>query len=186
MEYIRRYGEKPEEAKSKEEIKKEREEEAKELEYKDSLNSDYTGVTKNVDNMDALSLKDYISFCDAMNRHDLLTVDEDIVGRHVKLHIQVTSHKRFKNDRGKASYVGEGIPVENIQDDFWYCNIFNERTDEYVNPLASVNTLYFLNIEDTDAAILSKEEKLVVYGQILEFDNINGKFEMLVRYYEKE
>ena len=62
--------------------------------------------------------------------------------------------------------------------DTWYIVFYDD--------VSLVNKLYFLNIEDIDAAILSKDEKLVVYGQILEFDNINGKFEMLVRYYEKE
>lgn len=185
-EYIRRYGEKPEEAKSEEEIKKEREEAVKELEYKDSLNSDYIGTTKNIDNMDELPLAEYMMYCDAMNLQNVVNSNEDFTGRYVKLHIQVSDHKKFKNDEGKTNRLGEWTKIENVQDDVWYCKLYNERVDEYVYPKSKIDTLYFLNTESIDASALSIGDNLIVYGQFVKHNDENGEFEMLVRYYEKE
>lgn len=184
--YIRRYGEKPEEAKTEEEIRKEREEAAKELEYKNSLNSDYTGTTKNIGNMDELPLTEYMMYCDAMNLRDVVNLNEDFTGRYVKLHIQVSDHKKFKNNEGKTNRLGKWAKIEKVQDDVWYCKLYNERVDEYVYPKSKIDTLYFLNTEGIDASALSKGDKLIVYGQLVKHDKDSGEFEMLVRYYEKE
>lgn len=185
-EYMRRYGEKQEEAKSEEEIKKEREEIARKLEYKDSLNSDYTGTTKNIDNMNELSLADYIAYCDAMNLQDVVNSNEDFTGKYVKLHIQVSDHKKFINEEGKVNRLGEWTDIKNVQDDVWYCKLYNERVDEYVYPKSKIDTLYFLNTESIDASVLSKGDNLIVYGQFVKHNSENGEFELLVRYYEKE
>lgn len=185
-EYIRRYGQKAEDAKNEEEIKKEREEVAKELEYKDSLNSDYTGTTKNIDNMDELPLTEYMTYCDNMNLQDVVNSNEDFTGRYVKLHIQVSEHKKFNNDEGKTKRLGKLKKNENVQDDVWFCMLYNERVDEYVYPKSEIDTLYFLNTESIDASALNKGDNLIVYGQFVAYDVENGKFEMIVRYFEKE
>lgn len=185
-EYIRQYGEKPEEAKSEEEIVKEREKAAKELEYLDSLNSDYTGITKNIDNMNGLPLDEYMTYCDAMNLQDVVNSNQDFTGRHVKLHIQVTDHKIFKNDEGKTKRLGEWTEIESVQDDIWHCMLYNERVNEYVYPKAEIDILYFLNTESIDASALAKGDNLIVYGQFIKHNSESGEFEMLVRYYQKE
>lgn len=185
-EYIRKYGEKAEDAKSEEEIKKEREENAKESEYKEDLNSDYTGISKNISNMDEMALVEYMMYCDAMNFKDIVNSNEDFTGRYVKLHVQVVEHKKFKNDEGKTNRLGEWVEIENVQDDVWYCKLYNEQSGEYVYSKSKLNTIYFLDTESIDASILSKGDKIVVYGQLVKHNDENGEFEMLVRYYEKE
>lgn len=185
-EYIRRYGEDQDTAKSAEEIKKEREEASKELEYKDTINSDYNGMTKNVSNMEELSLSEYMDCCDNMNLQDVVNSNEDLTGRYVKLHIQVSDHKKFTNDEGKTNRLGDWTEIEYVQDDVWYCKLYNERVDEYVYPKAKIDTLYFLNKNDIAASNLSKGDKLIVYGQLVKYDSTYGQFEMLVRYFEKE
>lgn len=185
-EYIRRYGENPDAAKSAEEIKKEREAAAKELEYKDTINSDYNGTTKNVTNMEDLPLKEYMDCCDNMNLQNVVNSNEDLTGRYVKLHIQLSDHKKFTNDDGKTNRLGNWTEIEYVQDDVWYCKLYNERVDEYVYPKAKIDTLYFLNKDGIDASNFSEGDNLVVYGQFVKYDSTYGEFEMLVRYCEKE
>ena len=75
---------------------------------------------------------------------------------------------------------------KNVQEDIWYCKLYNEQVDEYVYPKSKINTLYFLDTENVDVSILSEGDNLIVYGQFMKHNSENAEFEILVRYYEKE
>ena len=136
--------------------------------------------------MNEVSLIEYIQNCDAMNLRNIMETKEDLTGRYVKLHIQVIDHKKFKSEEGKMKRTSQWTQASNIQDDVWYCKVYSEQIDDYVYPKASFETLYFLNQEEINAATLSKDDKLIVYGQIIEHNIENAEFEMIVRYYDKE
>ena len=59
--------------------------------------------------------------------------------------------------------------------------------EDYIMPYACSETLYFLNTEDIKPQNLKKEQTLVIYGKIIEFNMIdNSNMEIAVRYYERE
>lgn len=189
IEYIRKYGKEPED-KTMDEIGDERvarnEQIRQEIEYKNSLNTDYNGETKNIDGMEELPLDEYKSHCDEMN-YSNLTNGEDLTGRYVAIHVQTSSHKIFKSDDGKKKWIGEWIEPESICDDFWFCKIYSERAEDYIMPFAHTETLYFLNIESIEPGKMKKENNLIIYGKVISFDmNNQGDMEVLVRYYEFE
>lgn len=189
IEYIRKYGKEPEN-KTIEEIKEERiaanEKIRQEIEYRNSLNTDYNGETKNIEGMQELPLEEYISYCDKLN-YSNLTNGEDLTGRYVAIHVQASSHKIFKNDDGKKKWIGEWVEPESICNDFWYCKLYSERAEDYIMPFAHTETLYFLNVEDIEPDKIKEESNLIIYGQIIDFDlNNYGDMEILVRYYEFE
>lgn len=115
IDYIRKYG-KEAEGKTMSEIENERYEkyarEEAERNYKNSLNTDYSGETKNIDGMDELPLEEFMSHCDKLNYNNLYN-GEDYTGRYVCIHAELFSHKRFKNETTKKEKFGNW---ENILD----------------------------------------------------------------------
>ena len=186
IEYIRKYG-KDVEDKTMEQIKEERflqyEQIRLENEYKDSLNADYTGTTKNVEDMDSLSLEKYIEHCDKMN-YGNLTSGEDLTGRYVAIHVQLFSHKVFKSEGGKENRVGEWTNVLNVQDEVWEYEFYSERAEDYE---PDFGLLFFLNKENINPKNLKKGQNIILYGRIIKYPSETYEdMEILVRYYEIE
>lgn len=189
IEYIGEVGKEPDE-RPMEEIGEERrlqtEKRQKDIDYKNSLNTDYDGTTKNVEDMDSLDLDEFISKCDEMDYKNL-TEATDLTGRYIKIHVQTSSHMRFKLERGKENRVGEWADSSKVQDDVWYCRLYNEQSENYTYAASHYHTLYFLNAENIKPGELKKGENIIVYGQIIKFNHINDvDLEVLVRYFEKE
>lgn len=181
--YVRQYGEKPEDAKSAEEIKEQREKEAEEKEYKQSLNSDYTGATKNIENMNELPLEEYITYCDKMNYRDI-TSDEDLTGRHIAIHIQLFDELVFKSEQGKEKQLGSWIDISKVQDCVWDFLFYGELAEDYISDFGR---MYFQNVENINPADLKKGTNLYIYGQVIEMPaEYYDKMKILVRYYEVE
>lgn len=159
--YIRRWKEPIDETKTIGEIIQERNEELAKLEaetaYYNSLNSDYTGQTKNIDNMKSLSETDFKTYCDAMNFNDMVSTTEDLSGRYVKIHVQLTSHKVFKSEEGKRNRLNSLVDIYTIDDNVWYSNMLCERTGDYVaNPIL----LYFVNNNTSNIDSLEKKSRI--------------------------
>ena len=186
IEYIRKYG-KEAEQKTMQEIAEERRQNYQKAEeeknYKNSLNTDYTGQTKNIEGMDELSLEEYISHCDKMNYSNLYN-GENFVGRDVCIHVQLFSHKKFNGDKGKQNVIGDWETPERIKDDVWEIELYSEQAEQYV---ADFGRLYFLNSESIFPENNKKGQNIVIYGKIInqpqkDYDD----WEIIVRYYENE
>ncbi|MBR6535973.1 MAG: hypothetical protein IKT67_02120 [Lachnospiraceae bacterium] len=182
--YIRQYGEKPEQAKNLEEIEEERKAEEEEYAKKDAINSDYTGVTKNIEGMSELPLEDYIQYCDSMCMYDIVSSKYALTGRHVKIHVKTSYGERFTGDEAKRKYLGQWESPENIHDNVWNCVLYNERSESYVLPTSRYVFLYFKNTEDMDVLSLKKGTEIIAYGQIVKHNVDDDRLEVLVRYYE--
>ncbi|MDE7252689.1 MAG: hypothetical protein K2O32_07090 [Acetatifactor sp.] len=186
IEYIRKYGEEPEN-KTMGEIRDERiarnEQIRQEIEYKNSLNTDYNGTTKNIDEMDELDLEDYLSHCDEMN-YSNLTNGEDLTGRHVAIHVQLFKHKIFKSEKGKENRIVKWINIEFIQDDIWEIEFYSEQAEDYI---PDFGVLYFQNIENISPMDMRSGENIIAYGQIINHPKESyDDWEVIVRYYEFE
>lgn len=183
IEYIRKYGEEKENktmAQITEERNAKNEQIQKENEYKESLNSDYTGITKNIEGMKELPLKEYISYCDKMNYKDLYC-GEDLIGRHVSIKAKLFSHKIFKNN-GKEKRLGIYTNVDDIHDDFWEIELYSERAEDYV---ADFGNIYFENKENISPMDMKKGNNIVLYGEIIKQpEEYYDDWEIIVRYYE--
>lgn len=189
IEYIRKWKEEPED-KTIEDIATDRYEEYKKIEeenaYKNSLNTDYNGETKNIEGMNELPLNDYIAHCDKLN-YSNLTNGEDYTGRYVSIHVQLYGHKVFSGIQGKINKVGNWYVPEDINDDVWTCKLYSELAESYILPSGHFQTLYFANIDNEKIKKLNKEENLVIYGQIIKFNpKEKPNMELIVRYYEIE
>lgn len=187
--YIRKWQHQIDSSKTIEEITEERIQEKikaeKENEYYASLNSDYSGVTKNIDNMDSLSVDEFKSHCDAMNYKNMITSTEDLTGRYVKIHIQLTSHKVFTSEDAKSRQLGTLSDLYAIDDNVWYGRIFCEQTDDY--PSGNISIVYFANNSTFDVGNLKKNENLIIYGRIVNYkvnDGYNNEFDILTIYIE--
>lgn len=188
--FIREWRQPIEEARSMDELIQERNAERErieaEKEYYNSLNSDYTGQTKNVDNMDQLNEEDFKTYCDSMNFKNMFHSSEDLSGRYVKMHIQLTTHKVFKSDASKRTRLNNLVEIYSIDDNIWYGKLFLERTGEYGgNPVL----LYFADNGIYDLNSLKENQTLVVYGLVMnyevsEVETIHNKFDFLVVYIE--
>lgn len=186
--YIRKWREPIDETKTIEQIIQERNDELARLEaenaYYNSLNSDYTGQTKNIDNMESLSEDEFKEHCDAMNFRNMADSTEDLTGRYVKIHVQLTNHKVFKSEDGKRSRLNSLVDIYNIDDNVWYSNMFYEKTGDYVlNPIM----LYFVDNNSYNIDSLKKDQELVVYGMVLDYkinQGYHNDFEFLVVYIE--
>lgn len=186
--YIRKWREPIDDTKSIEEIKQERIAENEKIkaenEYFNSLNSDYTGITKNVENMETLSENEFKEKCDSMNFMDMVDSTEDLTGRYVKLHIKITDHKIFTKESGKRRHLGDLVDVYNIDDNVWYAKLFYERTEEYIGNIIWV---YFVDNEIYDINSLKEDQELTVYGMILDYEvnkGFHNEFDFLTVYIE--
>lgn len=187
VEYKRKWGDIVDETKDINEIIEEREKEKirlkEEEKYYNSLNSDYSGTSKNVDAMDELSLGEYINCCDKLNYNDLYS-GEDFTGRYVAIHVQLFSHKIFTSEKGKENRLGDWTDIQFVQNDVWEITVYNEKAEDYI---ADFGTIYFLNKEDISPNNLKKGDKLIIYGQLINHPKETyDDWEVLVRYYEIE
>lgn len=143
IEYVREWRKPVDNEKSIDDIINERNEyirkEKERIEYLDSLNSDYEGETKNVENMSDLDISEYISYCDKINYRDLYS-GEDFTGRHVSIHVQLFEHKIFTSEKGKENRLGKWTNIELVCDDVWKVTIYNERAEDYI---ADFGMLFF-------------------------------------------
>lgn len=173
--YIREWRKPADTTKSIEELISERNAEKERLEaeneYYASLNSDYIGQTKNVDNMETLSEDEFKEKCDSMNFKNMVDSTEDLSGRYVKLHIQLTSHKVFAFEEGKQERLGALADLYDINDNVWYSRLYYERTEKYIGePIL----LYFVNNDTYNLDKLERSQELTVYGKILDYEVNDG------------
>jgi hypothetical protein len=186
--YIREWKHDEDPTKSIQELIEERntEKEQREAEnqYYNSLNSDYTGRTKNIDNMQDLLEEDFKEKCDSMNFNDMVNSVEDLTGRYVKIHVQLTNHMVFRFEEGKKKHLGDLADIYDIDDNIWYSKQFYERTNEYIGDLI---WLYFVDNGTYNLDSLKKEQELTVYGMVLDYkinDGFHNQFDFLVFYIE--
>lgn len=186
--YIREWGKPESEAKSVDELIQERSAEKERIEaeneYYNSLNSDYTGQTKNIANMELLSKDEFKANCDSMNFKDMTDSTEDLSGRYVKIHIKLTDHKIFTKESGKRNCLGDLVDKYKIDDNVWYGKLFYERTEEYIGNFIWV---YFADNEEYNLDNLRENQELTVYGMVLNYevnDGFHNKFDFLVVYIE--
>ena len=131
--------------------------------------------------MNDLSLSEYKKHCDKMNYNDLYS-GENLTGRHVSIHVKLFKQKIFKSEEGKERRVGNWTDVSNVKDDVWEITLYNERAEDYVSDFGM---LFFKNTENIEPSNLSKEETLIIYGQIINHpEESYDDWEILVRYYE--
>lgn len=186
--YIREWGKSEADSKSVDELIQERNAEKERInaenEYYNSLNSDYTGTTKNITDMESLSENEFKEKCDSMNFQDMVDSTEDLSGRYVKIHIKLTDHKIFTKESGKRNCLGELVDKYKINDNVWYGKLFYERTEEYIGDLIWV---YFVENEEYELDNLKEGQELTVYGMVLNYEINNGfhnDFDFLVVYIE--
>lgn len=187
--YIRKWGNPVDDTKSVNELilerKAEKEKIEAENEYYDSLNSDYTGKTKNTPNMSSLSEANFKAQCDSMNFKDMTSATEDLSGRYVKIHTKLTSHKVFASEDAKRNQLDDLVDTYSINNNVWYSNLLYERTGKYVqNPIL----LYFANNSNYNIDNLKMEQELIVYGLVLNYsvnDGFHNEFDFLVVYIEQ-
>lgn len=186
--YVRKWREPIDNAKSIDEITQERiserEKELVETEYFNSLNSDYNGKSKNIENMELLGEEDFKTYCDSMNFNDMTSSTEDLTGRYVKINIQLDRHKVFKSDDAKRKHLDDLVDIYSINNNVWYANLFCERNDGYLK----MQTLsYFTNNDSYNIENLKNKQELAVYGIVLNYSINNGyhnDFDILVIYIE--
>lgn len=186
--YIREWGKSSNDSKSVDDLIQERiaekERIAVENEYFNFLNSDYTGQTKNIADMELLSENEFKEKCDSMNFKNIVDSTEDLSGRYVKIHIKLTDHKIFTTESGKRNCLGDLVDKYKINDNVWYGKLFYERTEEYIGNFI---WLYFVDDNDYDLESLKENQELTVYGMILNYKINNGyhnNFDFLVVYIE--
>lgn len=186
--YIREWGKAKYTQKSIEELIRERnveqEQIAVENEYYNSLNSDYTGKTKNIDNMEALNENEFKEKCDCMNFRNMVDSTEDLSGRYVKIHVQLNNHKVFTSEAGKQTRLNDLVDTYSINNNVWLGKLLYERTGEYGGDLFY---LYFVDNDTYNIDEFKKEQELTVYGMILNYDinkGFHNEFDFLVIYIE--
>lgn len=162
----------------------EKEQQEAENQYYNSLNSDYTGHTKNIDDMQVLAEDDFKEKCDSMNFNDMVNSVEDLTGRYVKIHVQLTNHMVFQFEEGKKKYLGDLTDIYDIDDNIWNCKQLCERADKYTGEPVR---LYFVDNGTYNLDNLKGEQELIVYGMILDYrinDGFHNRFDFLVVYIE--
>ena len=186
--YIREWGKPVDTTISMEELISKRNAENRkkeaENEYYNSLNSDYTGQTKNIKNMENLSCDEFKEKCDSMNFQNMVDSTEDLTGHYVKIHIQLTNHKKFQSDKGKQSRLGKLANLYDINDNVWYGKLFCERADDYIGDFI---TIYFVNNSTYNLDKLEKNQELTIYGMVLNYEvnnNFHNSFDFLTVYIE--
>lgn len=186
--YIREWKKPADNTKTVEELIAEREAESERIEaenkYYNSINSDYTGQTKNTDNMEFLSEEDFKEKCDQMNFKNMVDSTEDLSGRNIKIHVKLTSHEVFAFEEAKKKHLGDLADKYSINDNVWYGRLYYERTQKYIgDPIL----LYFADNNTYNIDDLKKDQELTVYGTVLNYkinDGFHNEFDFLVIYIE--
>lgn len=186
--YIREWRKPISENKSIDELIQERNAEKERIraenEYYDSLNSDYTGTTKNVDDMESLNEAEFKTNCDSMNFKNMVDATEDLTGRYVKIHLQLTSHKVFTSEEAKRNRLDNLVDMYSINNNVWYSRLFYERTEKYIGePIL----LYFADNSSYNLDTLKKDQELIVYGIVLNYtinEGFHNEFDFLAVYIE--
>lgn len=185
--YVREWGKDIDTSKALAQIEDERITEQNELkskqEYYHSLNSDYTGTTKNIDSMLSLDEDDFKNHCDAMNYYNLMSSTEDLNGRFVKVHLQLEYGKIFLSQDSKYKYLNSYATIFNIDDKLWSCHLYNESVDAYNGDYFYT---FFADNRISSIDSLKENDELIVYGIILNYENNNSNntFDILALYIE--
>lgn len=186
--YVREWRNPESENKTIDEVIQERNAEKERIkdenEYYDSLNSDYSGITKNVNDMKSLSETEFKENCDSMNFKNMVDSTEDLTGRYVKIHLQLTSHKVFTSEEAKRNHLDNLVDLYSINNNVWYSRLFYERTEKYIGePIL----LYFADNYSYNLDTLKKDQELIVYGIVLNYtinEGFHNEFDFLAIYIE--
>lgn len=186
--YVREWRNPESENKTIDEVIQERNAEKERIkdenEYYDSLNSDYSGIAKNVNDMKSLSETEFKENCDSMNFKNMVDSTEDLTGRYVKIHLQLTSHKVFTSEEAKRNHLDNLVDMYSINNNVWYSRLFYERTEKYIGePIL----LYFADNYSYNLDTLKKDQELIVYGIVLNYtinEGFHNEFDFLAIYIE--
>lgn len=135
--------------------------------------------------MDLLSEEEFKTSCDSMNFVNMVDSTEDLTGRYVKIHLQLTNHKIFASEESKRNRLGTFADIYSINDNVWYSRLYIERTDTYSSePIL----LYFTNKNADTIEHLKTDNEIMVYGVVLDYelnDGFHNEFDFLAVYIEK-
>lgn len=180
IKYIRELFHTKEEAVSEEELQKKRLAERDEFEAKINANSNYSGISKNIDNMDILSDDEIMMYSDEVNFRDMENIREeqgDMNHRFVKIHLKISNHKRMQKDERKAEIATAALTNSAICSDYFLSRQFNESIQDYYD--GPVIGVYFKEgIKGVEK--LHDKDEIVVYGQIINYETEYGAFDILV------